>query len=79
MTGTAEGVTYEIAELKNARYQLESVSSHSSNVENVSDNLFRFSPKKGNRSAELNYKNTIQKWNKISHENSVINHVPNGF
>ena len=78
-TGTAEGVTYEIAELKNARYQLESVSSHSSNVENVSDNLFRFSPKKGNRSAELNYKNTIQKWNKISHENSVINHVPNGF
>ena len=78
-TGTAEGVTYEIAELKNARYQLESVSSHSSNVEKVSDNLFRFSPKKGDRSAELNYKNTIQKWNKISHEDSVINHVPNDF
>lgn len=77
-TGTAEGTTYEITEMRNARYLYESASSGSALVSKIASNLFRFAPVKGNRSAEINYQNSIRKWNKITHETSVINKIPRG-
>ena len=77
-TGAAEGTVYEITEMRNARYLFDSADSDSPLVTKVSDNLFRFTPVNGNRRAEINYQNSIHKWNKISHESSAINQVPKG-
>ena len=74
-TGTAEGTSYDVAEIKDGRYVFVSANSSSPIVRKISDNLLRVTPIKKTRTAELSYENQIDDWNKISHTDSVTNHI----
>ena len=74
-TGTAEGTSYDVAEIKDGRYAFVSANSSSPIVRKISDNLLRVTPIKKTRTAELSYENQINDWNKISHTDSVTNHI----
>lgn len=74
-TGTAEGTSYDVAEIKDGRYVFVSSNSSSPIVRKISDNLLRVTPIKKTRTAELSYENQIDDWNKISHTDSVTNHI----
>lgn len=74
-TGTAEGTSYDVAEIKDGRYVFVSSNSSSPIVRKISDNLLRVTPIKGTRAAELSYENQIDDWNKLSHTDSVTNHI----